>query len=158
MIGLIGTFNSGLREARHPGANRASNGPVAMVSPSNTYPGLTEGGPGTEAGEPDNYYPTGTRNYARVVWNDQFQGAANAQYAKELGLKKVFVLNDSETYGLGIATLFINVREEARHRDLSATRSGTRRPRATSRSPAASRRPAPTRSSSAASSATTAAS
>ncbi len=72
-----------------------------MVSPSNTYPGLTEGGPGTEAGEPDNYYPTGKRNYARVVWNDQFQGAANAQYAKELGLKKVFILNDGETYGHG---------------------------------------------------------
>jgi len=41
-----------------------------------------------------------------VVWNDQFQGAANALLAKELGLKKVFVLNDSETYGLGIANLF----------------------------------------------------
>jgi branched-chain amino acid transport system substrate-binding protein len=108
MIGLIGTFNSGCAKLVIPVLNRASNGPVAMVSPSNTYPGLTIGGPGTEAGEPDNYYPTGTRNYARVVWNDQFQGAANAQYAKELGLKKVFVLNDGETYGQGIATLFIN--------------------------------------------------
>jgi branched-chain amino acid transport system substrate-binding protein len=77
-----------------------------MVSPANTYPGLTEGGPGTEAGEPDNYYPTGIKNYARVVWNDQFQGAAGALLAEELGLQRVFVLNDSETYGLGIATLF----------------------------------------------------
>jgi branched-chain amino acid transport system substrate-binding protein len=106
MLGLIGTFNSGCAKLVIPVMNRAQNGPVAMVSPSNTYPGLTEGGPGTEAGEPDNYYPTGKRNYARVVWNDQFQGAANAQYAKELGLKKVFILNDSETYGNGIATLF----------------------------------------------------
>src|SRR5918995_1697847 len=56
----------------------------------------------------NNYYPTGKRNYARVVWNDQFQGAANALLAKELGLSKVFVLNDSETYGLGIATLFVD--------------------------------------------------
>jgi branched-chain amino acid transport system substrate-binding protein len=87
--------------------NRGANGPVAMVSPANTYPGLTEGGPGTESGEPDVYYPTGERNYARVVWNDQFQGAANALYAKELGLKKIFVLNDSETYGQGIANLFV---------------------------------------------------
>jgi branched-chain amino acid transport system substrate-binding protein len=78
-----------------------------MVSPANTYPGLTVGGPGTESGEPDNYYPTGARNYARVVWNDQFQGAANALYAQELGLKKVFVLNDGETYGGGIANLFV---------------------------------------------------
>jgi branched-chain amino acid transport system substrate-binding protein len=103
MLGLIGTFNSGCAKLVIPVLNRDA---VAMVSPSNTYPGLTEGGPGTEAGEPDNYYPTGKRNYARVVWNDQFQGAANAQYAKELGLKKIFVLNDSETYGQGIATLF----------------------------------------------------
>ena len=62
-------------------------------------------------GEPDNYYPTGTRNYSRVVWNDQFQGAANATYADELGLKKVFVLNDAETYGQGIANLFIKYAE-----------------------------------------------
>ena len=103
VIGVIGTFNSGCAKLVIPIANRES---LAMVSPANTYPGLTEGGPGTEAGEPDNYYPSGTRNYARVVWNDQFQGAANAQYAKELGLKKVFILNDGETYGLGIATLF----------------------------------------------------
>jgi branched-chain amino acid transport system substrate-binding protein len=106
LLGLIGTFNSGCAKLVIPVLNRASTGPVAMVSPSNTYPGLTEGGPGTEAGEPDNYYPTGERNYVRVVWNDQFQGAANAQYAEELGLKKIFILNDSETYGLGIARLF----------------------------------------------------
>ena len=108
VIGVVGTFNSGCAKLVIPVANRAPNGPLAMVSPANTYPGLTEGGPGTESGEPNNYYPTGKRNYARVVWNDQFQGAANALYAKELGLKKVFVVNDSETYGLGIATLFVD--------------------------------------------------
>jgi branched-chain amino acid transport system substrate-binding protein len=107
MLGLIGTFNSGCAKLEIPVLNRASKGPVAMVSPSNTYPGLTEGGPGTESGEPDVYYPTGKRNYSRVVWNDQFQGAANALYAKELGLKKIFVVNDSETYGQGIANLFV---------------------------------------------------
>jgi branched-chain amino acid transport system substrate-binding protein len=106
LLGLIGTFNSGCAKLVIPVLNRAQNGSVAMVSPSNTYPGLTEGGPGTEAGEPDNYYPTGKRNYARVVWNDQFQGAANAEYAKQIGLKKIFILNDGETYGNGIATLF----------------------------------------------------
>jgi branched-chain amino acid transport system substrate-binding protein len=112
LLGLIGTFNSGCAKLVIPVMNRASGGPVAMVSPSNTYPGLTEGGPGTEAGEPDNYYPTGERNYVRVVWNDQFQGAANAQYAQELGLERIFILNDSETYGLGIATLFAEYAEK----------------------------------------------
>jgi branched-chain amino acid transport system substrate-binding protein len=112
VIGVVGTFNSGCAKLVLPVANRAPNGPLPMVSPANTYPGLTEGGPGTESGEPNNYYPTGKRNYARVVWNDQFQGAAGALLAKELGLTKVFVLNDSETYGLGIATLFAEYAEK----------------------------------------------
>jgi branched-chain amino acid transport system substrate-binding protein len=112
VIGIVATFNSGCAKLVLPVANRAPDGPLAMVSPANTYPGLTEGGPGTEAGEPDNYYPTGTRHYARVVWNDQFQGAAGALLAKELNLQRVFVLNDSETYGLGIATLFSQYAEK----------------------------------------------
>jgi len=112
MIGLIGTFNSGCAKLEIPILNRATNGPVAMVSPSNTNPGLTEAGPGADPGAPDIYYPTGTRNYVRVVWNDQHQGAANALYAKELGLKKIYVLNDSETYGLGIANLFVRYAEK----------------------------------------------
>jgi branched-chain amino acid transport system substrate-binding protein len=107
VIGIIATFNSGCAKLVIPVVNRAPNGPLAMVSPANTYPGLTVGGPGTESGEPDNYYPTGQRNYARVVWNDQFQGAANALFAQQLGLKRVFVLNDGETYGGGIANLFV---------------------------------------------------
>jgi branched-chain amino acid transport system substrate-binding protein len=106
VIGVIGTFNSGCAKLIIPVLNRASDGPVAQISPANTYPGLTIGGPGTEAGEPGVYYPTGTRNYARVVWTDQFQGAADALYAQQLKLKNVYVLNDGQTYGNGVATLF----------------------------------------------------
>jgi branched-chain amino acid transport system substrate-binding protein len=108
VVGVVGTFNSGCAKLEIPIANRATDGPLAYVSPANTYPGLTISGPGTESGEPDVYYPTGKRNYARVVWNDQFQGAADAQFAKDQGMKKVYVLTDKETYGNGIATLFIN--------------------------------------------------
>jgi branched-chain amino acid transport system substrate-binding protein len=108
VIGIVGTFNSGCAKLEIPVNNRAPDGPLAMVSPANTYPGLTIGGPGTESGEPDNYYPTGKRNYARVVWNDQFQGAAGAQLAQQLKLKNVYVLTDKETYGNGIANLFVN--------------------------------------------------
>jgi len=104
VIGVIGTFNSGAAEIMIPVLNRAPNGPVAMVSPANTYVGLTHSGPGTAAGEPDKYYPTGKRNYVRVVAADDFQGAADAQLAKDLGLKSIFVLNDKEAYGLGVAT------------------------------------------------------
>ena len=75
-----------------------------MISPANTYVGLTHGGPGTSAGEPGKYYPTGKRNYARVVAADDYQGAADAILAKSLGIKKLFLLNDKEAYGLGVAT------------------------------------------------------
>ena len=108
MIGVIGTFNSGCAEIIVPVLNRAAGGSVAMVSPANTYVGLTHGGPGTAAGEPGKYYPTGKRNYARVVAADDYQGAADALLAKSLGIKKVFILNDKEAYGLGVATNFKN--------------------------------------------------
>ena len=78
----IGTFNSGCAEIEIPIDNRAPNGPLAMVSPANTYVGLTHSGPGTAAGEPGKYYPTGKRNYARVVAADDFQGAADATLAQ----------------------------------------------------------------------------
>lgn len=108
VVGVIGTFNSGCAEIIVPVLNRAPNGPVAMVSPANTYVGLTHGGPGTAAGEPGKYYPTGKRNYARVVAADDYQGAADALLAQSLGVKKVFILNDKEAYGLGVATNFKN--------------------------------------------------
>jgi len=108
LIGVIGTFNSGAAEIIVPVLNRAPNGPIAMISPANTYVGLTHGGPGTAAGEPGKYYPTGKRNYARVVAADDYQGAADALLAQSLGVKKVFILNDKEAYGLGVATNFRN--------------------------------------------------
>jgi branched-chain amino acid transport system substrate-binding protein len=106
VIGVIGTFNSGCAEIIVPILNRAPGGPVGMISPANTYTGLTARGPGTAAGEPNKYYPTGKRNYARVVAQDQYQGAADALLAQKVGAKNVYVLNDKEAYGLGVASNF----------------------------------------------------
>ena len=108
VIGVIGTFNSGCAEIEVPIENRAPNGPLGMISPANTYVGLTHAGPGTAAGEPGKYYPTGKRNYIRIVAADDFQGAADAILTKSLGVKKVFILNDKEAYGLGVATDYKN--------------------------------------------------
>ncbi len=108
VIGVIGTFNSGCAEIEIPVLNRASGGPLGMVSPANTYVGLTHSGPGTAAGEPQKYYPTGKRNYIRIVAADDFQGAADAVLTKNLGIKKVYILNDKEAYGLGVATNYRN--------------------------------------------------
>ena len=111
VVGLIGTFNSGCAAIIIPVLNQAPGGGVAMVSPANTYVCLTEGGPGCDSTEPDKYYPAGTRNYTRVVAHDAYQGAAMAEFAQEQGIKSVYVLNDKEAYGLGVATNFRNAAE-----------------------------------------------
>ncbi len=108
VIGIIGTFNSGCAGIIIPVVNQAPDGGIPMLSPANTYVCLTQGGPGCDKTEPDKYYPSGTRNYARVVANDGYQGAADAEFAQTLGVKNVFILNDKEAYGLGVATNFQN--------------------------------------------------
>jgi branched-chain amino acid transport system substrate-binding protein len=116
VIAILGTFNSGCAEIIIPILNRAPNGPVAMLSPANTYVGLTHAGPGTAPGEPGKYFPTNKRNYARVVAADDFQGAADATLAKQLKVKKLFILNDKEAYGAGVAT---NVKNAAKKLGIS---------------------------------------
>ncbi|MGH3041483.1 MAG: branched-chain amino acid ABC transporter substrate-binding protein [Gaiellaceae bacterium] len=112
MLGLIGTFNSGCAAIIIPVLNQAPGGGLAMVSPANTYVCLTEGGPGCADDEPDKYYPAGTRNYARVVAHDAYQCAALAEFMQAEGTTKLYILNDKEAYGLGVAT---NVRGAAEH-------------------------------------------
>ncbi|MDX2100705.1 MAG: branched-chain amino acid ABC transporter substrate-binding protein [Leptolyngbyaceae cyanobacterium bins.59] len=102
VVAVIGTFNSGAAKLAIPILNTAN---VVMVSPANTYPGLTKPGKG-EGKEPDVYYPNGIRNYARVVPADDLQGAAGANWAKTLGIKRVYILDDQELYGKGIADIF----------------------------------------------------
>ena len=111
VLGVIGTFNSGCAAIEIPVLNQAPGGGVAMISPANTYVCLTEGGPGCDKTEPDKYYPSGSRNYARVVAHDAYQGAAVAEFAQEQGVTSVYILNDKEAYGLGVATNFKNAAE-----------------------------------------------
>lgn len=98
----LGTFNSGAAKVAIPVLNRAS---LVMISPSNTYPGLTKPGKG-EPNEPDIYYPNGVRNYTRVCPADDLQGAVAANWAKQLGVSSVYILDDTELYGHGIAVVF----------------------------------------------------
>jgi branched-chain amino acid transport system substrate-binding protein len=104
LVGVIGTFNSGCAAIEIPVMNQAPDGGVALLSPANTFPCLTVGA-GCDKSEPDKYYPTGNRNYARVVPYDAFQAAVLADLMKEHGVTKLYVLNDKEAYGLAVATL-----------------------------------------------------
>jgi branched-chain amino acid transport system substrate-binding protein len=106
VIGVIGTFNSGCAAIEIPVLNQAADGAIAMISPANTFVCLTASAPSCDSTEPDKYYPSGTRNYVRVVANDAYQGAADAEFAQSLGVKDVYILNDKEAYGLGVATNF----------------------------------------------------
>jgi branched-chain amino acid transport system substrate-binding protein len=98
----IGEFNSGASEVSIPILNQAG---IPMVSPANTYVGLTTSLPGSAPGEPQKYYPTGKRNYLRIVPIDSIQGAADLIAMKNAGCTKVAVANDKEAYGSGLATL-----------------------------------------------------
>jgi branched-chain amino acid transport system substrate-binding protein len=103
-VAVMGTYNSGCAKIEIPVLNEDPNGPMLMISHANTNPGITKE---WDPGEPDKYYPTGVRNYGRVVATDDFQGAAGAQFAKEeLGVTKCVVLDDAQTYGVGVADAF----------------------------------------------------
>jgi branched-chain amino acid transport system substrate-binding protein len=98
-IAYLGEFNSGGSAISIPILNEAN---ILQISPSNTYVGLTRA-EGADKGEPDKYYPAGKRTYGRVVPADHIQAAAQVAYQKDQGCKKVYILNDKEVYGKGIA-------------------------------------------------------
>ena len=111
LVGVIGTFNSGCAAIEIPVLNQAPGGGIPLISPANTYPCLTEAGPSCDETEPDKYYPTGKRNYLRVVPHDAYQGAALVEFAQAQGIKSIYILNDKEAYGLGVATMVRNAAE-----------------------------------------------
>jgi branched-chain amino acid transport system substrate-binding protein len=100
-IAYIGEFNSGCTEASLPILNKEE---VPMVSPANTYVGLTTNEPGSAPGEPGKYYPTGVRTYLRIVPRDSIQAAADALAMKQAGCTRIALANDKTPYGAGIAT------------------------------------------------------
>ncbi len=87
VLAVIGTYNSGCAAIEIPILGKAG---VAMVSPGNTAVCLTEPSSDCEDGQPNSLYPS-ERNYARVIPNDAFQGAALATYLDGLGSIRPFV-------------------------------------------------------------------
>jgi branched-chain amino acid transport system substrate-binding protein len=98
-IAYLGEFNSGASAISIPILNEAG---ILQISPSNTYVGLTRS-EGADKGEPDKYYPSGKRTYGRVVPADHIQAAAQVSYQSDQGCKQLYILNDKEVYGKGIA-------------------------------------------------------
>jgi DNA-binding SARP family transcriptional activator/ABC-type branched-subunit amino acid transport system substrate-binding protein len=96
VVGVIGTLNSACAIAAVPELNRARGGPLAMVSPTNSFIGLTRPGPGVDPALPAALYPTGIRNYLRVYPTDDLEGAALALFARDRGHERAFVLDDGD--------------------------------------------------------------
>jgi branched-chain amino acid transport system substrate-binding protein len=103
-VAVMGTYNSGCAKFEVPVLNQDASGPMLMVSHANSNPGLTKP---WEPGEPGVYYPTGKRNYARVLTTDDDQGVAAAHFAAaDLGVKRCLVIEDGTVYGNMIGQAF----------------------------------------------------
>jgi branched-chain amino acid transport system substrate-binding protein len=113
ILAMVGPFNSGVAKAEIPVANQA---PLAMISPSNTNECLTQSLDYCQKENgftPSSLRPTGKNNYFRVAAADTFQGPAMADFAIHagplpagLGITKVAVWDDKETFGAGVANNF----------------------------------------------------
>jgi branched-chain amino acid transport system substrate-binding protein len=109
VAGIVGPFNSGVAEAEMPVANQA---PITLISPSNTFPCLTENSAASQCtGSNDilsQVRPTGNVTYFRIPTTDDHQGQVGAQIVYQtLGKKTVYVVDDAESYGTGLASYFI---------------------------------------------------
>ena len=106
-VAIIGPLNSSVAAAQIPITNEAG---ILQCSPANTNEGLTKpefGALDIRKANPDKI------NYVRVVTTDDNQGPAAAKYILEnLGKKNVFIIDDTETFGDGIADNFQKYFEE----------------------------------------------
>jgi branched-chain amino acid transport system substrate-binding protein len=90
VVGIIGPWHSECALLQIPIVSRKAAGPLAMISPSNTYSGLTRASPGAAL------YPDGVRSYARVITHDAAQAVAAAHLAEREGARRVAVLHENE--------------------------------------------------------------
>jgi DNA-binding SARP family transcriptional activator/ABC-type branched-subunit amino acid transport system substrate-binding protein len=114
VVGVIGAFNSGCSYTLIPALNRAAGGPVPMIAPLNSHIGLTRAPPGGDAqADLSALYPTGKRNYVRIFPADDVQTAALAQFARDRGRRRVYLLDDGEpSYSLILGDAFERAAEQ----------------------------------------------
>ena len=97
VIGMLGPLNSNVAKAQIPLTNEAG---LAQCSPANTNESLTK--PEFGALDVRKKKPTEI-NYVRVATTDDLQSKADADYLAEIGVKKLYIIDDTETFGKGIA-------------------------------------------------------
>ena len=100
-LAYLGPMDSGAAKISLPILNRAG---ILQVSPSASWPGLTK--PGFAQGEPGIFYPTGSRTFFRPIPTDDAQAPAGALWARSMGLRTYYVVDDGGAYGAGAGRLF----------------------------------------------------
>jgi branched-chain amino acid transport system substrate-binding protein len=113
-VAYIGDFDSGATEIAMPILNRAG---MLQVSSSSTAVKLTM--PAPDLGE--RIRPTGIRTFGRVVPNDNVQAAALALFMGEESVNNVYVVDDGESYGQGLAYRFGRAAKSTRIRIAGST-------------------------------------
>ena len=107
VLGIVGTLDSPCTVAALPVLNGGPDPAPAMVSPLNSYVGLTRPAPGAPPSELESLYPRGKRNFARVFPADDHQATALASLAKRIGAKRVYAIDDGDLlYGGMLADRF----------------------------------------------------
>jgi branched-chain amino acid transport system substrate-binding protein len=102
-IGYLGDFNSGASAVSIPLLNRVG---IPQITSGSTAVGLTNPGPDAAPGEPEKYYPTGIRTFARVLSTNALQASAQVQIQRNAGCRDTYVLDDGEFDGEAAATSF----------------------------------------------------
>jgi branched-chain amino acid transport system substrate-binding protein len=98
VVAAVGPQNSGYGKAMAP---IFSKGDLATITPSSTNPDITDPKFAVQ------FDPSGRPIYFRVVTTDAYQGPDMANYfAQVLKIKKVYILDDSGAYVVGIANTF----------------------------------------------------
>ncbi len=98
-IAYLGEADSGASAIAIPVLNEAG---ILTVSPASTYSGLTTA-QDADKGEPEKYYPSGQRTFARVVPADDLQARLQVRLQREAGCTTLYVIGDRDVYGRGIA-------------------------------------------------------
>jgi branched-chain amino acid transport system substrate-binding protein len=102
---VVGPYNSNVAQAEIPVSNGAG---LMQCSPANTAVGLTKGDAAAALRQtnPDKIA------YVRVATTDDNQGAGTADIAyNEVGAKTAYVLDDTQTYGVGLDDGFTSAYE-----------------------------------------------
>ena len=99
VLAVVGPYNSNVARAEIPVTNAAS---LAQIGPSVVADNLTLGPEATQLRRANPSLNT----FFRVCTTDSRQGSALAQFARSLGFKRAYIIDDNETYGLDLADRF----------------------------------------------------